>query len=203
LDLLDIEHPIGRLLAGLHQTALFDINDSPVTQRINRMREEAVEADEALIDRLHREQLAQDPRLARYARRAGPGSMADELSWLLDQMLDRVPTPNVIRLVGGTVIEREEMEREGHRWSPSARLAVRVYNVLHRWALAVADPRVRWLSELAPVRHFEYLLAALAQIWVQPDWIPEHRLTRLLETLLGAFVQTERAPGYLASLSED
>jgi hypothetical protein len=203
LDLLDLGHPIGRLLADLHQTALFDIDDSPVTQRINRLREQETDVDEPLLERLHREQLAQDPRMARYARRSGHLATADELSWLLDQMLDRVPEPFKLRLIDGSTIEHGDAEHDGHPWSPSARLAVRVYNVLHRWSLAVADPRVRWLSDLAPVRHFEHLVGALAQIWVQPDWLAEHRLRSLLQTLLGTFIRTERAPGYLASLPDD
>jgi hypothetical protein len=119
-------------------------------------------------------------------------------------MLARVPAPNVLRLLSGGELDRETMEREGQRWSTEKRLAVRAYNVLHRWSLAVADPRVRWMSDLAPVRHYELLLAAFAQIWVQQGaWMPEHRLAKLLETLLGAFVRTKRAAGYLARLSDE
>lgn len=205
LDMLDLEHPIGRLLASLHQTAVFDINDLPIVDRLMRQREESAEGEAAIADRLITEQLAQDPRLSRYRLRSGGGPRADELSWLLDQMLDQAPAPDVLRLVGGTTIERGEIEREGQKWSPDQRLAVRVSNVLHRWCLALADQRVLWHEEyeFAQVRHFEYLVAALAQIWVQPDWMPEHRLIRLLETLMGAFVRTQRSPGYLATQTEE
>lgn len=204
LDELDAQHPIGRLLADLHQAALFDVNEHPITKRIADLRVQNPEVDLAFWERLHREQLAQDPRLDRYLRRSGTAPLADELSWLLEQMLARVPAPNVLRLLSGGELDRETSEREGQRWSTEKRLAVRAYNVLHRWSLAVADPRVRWLSDLAPVRHYELLLAAFTQIWVQQEaWIPEHRMAKLLETLLGTFVRTDRAAGYLARLADE
>lgn len=204
LDALDAQHPLGRLLADLHQTALFDINEHPATKRIDDLRSQNPNVDHAFWDRLNREQLAQDPRLDRYLQRAGPLPLSDELSWLLDQMLARVPEQNVLRLIQGGNLERDAAEGEGVQWSTNTRLAVRAYNVLHRWSLAIADPRVRWLSDLAPVRHYELLLATFAQIRVQQDdWVPIHRQTRLLETLLGTFLWTERAAGYLPRLSDD
>jgi len=75
--------------------------------------------------------------------------------------------------------------------------------VLDRWALAIADPRVRWLSERAPLRHYIALLGAVVRIWQQRDWIPEHRLARLALNLFGAFVRTERTTGYLLMLPDD
>ena len=119
-------------------------------------------------------------------------------------MLDHVPTANILRLITGEQLDRETAEREGKRWTEDRRLAVRAYNVLHRWSRVLNDGRARWtLSEVAPVRHFEALLGTLAQIWVQRQWMPEHRLVRLLQTLLGAFIRTDQAPGYLASLDDN
>lgn len=204
LDELDALHPIGLLLADLHRLVLFDISEHPATKRNQDLSRENPDVDPEFWNRLTREQLAQDPRLDRYLRRTGVGPQADELSWLLEQMLARVPTPNVLRLISGGQVERGATEREGQRWTTEKRLATRAYNVLHRWSLAVGDPRVQWLAKDAAVRHFELLLAALEQVWAQgDDWIPRHRTTRLLETLLGAFVRTERAAGYLVRLPED
>ncbi len=204
LDELDALHPIGRLLADLHRLVLFDISEHPAAKRNEDLSRENLDVDLEFWNRLTREQLAQDPRLDRYLRRTGVGPQADELSWLLEQMLARVPTPNVLRLISGGQVEREAAEREGQKWTTEKRLATRAYNVLHRWSLAVNDPRVQWLAKHAAVRHFEMLLAALEQVWAQgDDWIPRHRTARLLETLLGAFVRTERAAGYLVRLSED
>ena len=54
---------------------------------------------------------------------------------------------------------------------------MRLYNVLHRLARVLDDSRVRWTpSELALVRHFAALLGAIAQIWVQREWMPEGAL---------------------------
>lgn len=72
-------------------------------------------------------------------------------------------------------------------------------NVLARWSIAIADPRVRWISELAPVRHYGALLGVIAEIWPK-GWIRQERLRSLLEVLFGSFLRTERAVGYLESL---
>ena len=205
LHALDDAHPLGQLLLNLHQHALLDVGEHPTVQRIERLERDDTEANAGFWERLKREQLAQDPRLDRYLRRSGtPGPRGDELSWLLDQMLDRVPAPNVLRLIGGSELDRETVEREGHRWTEDHSLAVRAYNILHRWSLAVGDPRTRWLTNTAPVRHFELLLDALAQIWVQDEpWLAEERLRKLLHTLLGAFVRTERTVGFLCRTPDD
>lgn len=204
LDAIDAQHPIGRLLADLHQTALFDPAEHHATKQIEQRESENPEMDHEFWARLLREQLGQDPRMDRYRRRSTAAPLADELSWLLDQMLARAPAANHVRLLSGKELDRETAEKEGQTWTTERRLAVRAFNVLERWSRAVADPRVRWASDLAPVRHYEMLLSAFSQIRAQQeDWIPEHRQTRLLETLLGAFVRSERAAGYLARLTDE
>lgn len=203
LQELDLQHPLGRLLAELHQTVLFDIQKDHIDRRPGPPPGEELD-DDGFWDRLARDTLASDPRVARYATTDRErGVMADDLEWLLRQLLDEVPAPNTLRLLSGEVIDRAEVERQGISWSPEARLAVRAYNVLYRWCIAVADPRLSWISDDAAVRHTEMLLGVILRIWQQRVWIAEDRLVRLLETLFGALIQTERTLGYLASCAEE
>lgn len=203
LDALDVQHPMGRLLAELHQTALFEIDTSPAARRVASLVEESSEDTSEFWDRYLKEQLAQDPRASRYWRSRGAAEpLSDELSRLLEQMLHQVSGPGRLRLLSGEEVTKLDLEKEGRKWTPSQRLAVRAYNVLRRWCLAVADPRIRWLSEQAPVRHYVALLGAIVRIWQQRDWLPEHRLGALAGTLFGAFIRTERTSGYLEALSE-
>lgn len=203
-DALDVQHPMGRLLAELHQAALFEIDNTPAAHRVADLAEASQQDSSDFWDRLLKEQLAQDPRAARYATRSAATTepFADELGHLLDQMLHQVPTQGRLRLISGEELERGDVEHEGRKWTPSQRLAVRAYNVLHRWSLAVADPRIRWLSESAPLVHYIGLLGALLRIWQQREWIPEHRLAKIAKTLFGAFIRTERTTGYLEALGE-
>ena len=203
LDALDVQHPMGRLLAELHQTALFEIDTSPAARRVASLVEESSEDTSEFWDRYLKEQLAQDPRAPRYWRIGDAADpLSDELSRLLEQMLHQVPGPGRLRLLNGEEVTQLDLEKEGRKWTPSQRLAVRAYNVLRRWSVAVADPRIRWLSEQAPVRHYIALLGAIVRIWQQQDWLPEHRLAALASTLFGAFMRTERTSGYLETLSE-
>jgi hypothetical protein len=79
---------------------------------------------------------------------------------------------------------------------------VRLFNVLQRWSLALADPRFVWVDPTAPVRNYAALLVAVAECWEQ-EHLPEEKVVRLLGTLLGSFVRTERSRGYLLMLSDD
>jgi hypothetical protein len=55
LDALDAQHPIGRLLADLHQAALFDVGEHPSTKRIEDLRAQNPEVDLEFWERLNRE----------------------------------------------------------------------------------------------------------------------------------------------------
>jgi hypothetical protein len=181
---------------------MFEIDSSPAARNVATLVEGGSEDTSEFWDRYLKEQLAQDPRAQRYWRigeTADP--LSDELSRLLEQMLHQVPGPGRLRLLGGEMT-RAEVEIDGHKWTPSQRLAARAYNVLRRWCLAVADPRIRWLSEHAPVRHYVALLGALVRVWQQRDWLPEHRLAALANTLFGAFIRTDRTSGYIETLSD-
>jgi hypothetical protein len=79
---------------------------------------------------------------------------------------------------------------------------VRLYNVLKRWSVALADPRFFWLSPVAGVRNYAALLWAVAECWRQ-EYLPEDRVRDLIEALLASFIRGERSRGYLWLLEED
>jgi hypothetical protein len=125
-------------------------------------------------------------------------------------MLDRAPAIGQLRLLDGTIVSREDAERDGVPWTEARRIRARAFNVLARWATAVADPRVRWFGDFAAVSHYEALLGALAQIWPQARaerdedrWLTADQLMRLFAVLHGAFVRTERSVGFVAGASEE
>jgi hypothetical protein len=216
LDPLDMRHPLGRILFDLHLRAVFDIDDTPASRRLDATKTaEAVDPDaDEFWGRFFQEELGRDPRANRY-RGLGRGQIGDDLfldefGALLLQMLDRAPALGQLRLLDGTIISREDAERDGVPWTEARRIRARAFNVLARWATAVADPRVRWFGEFAAVSHYEALLGALAQIWPQARaerdedrWLTADQLMRLFAVLHGAFVRTERSVGFVAGASDD
>jgi hypothetical protein len=216
LDPLDIRHPLGRILFDLHLRAVFDIDDTPASRRLDATKTaEAVDPDaDAFWGRFFQEELGRDPRTTRY-RGLGGGQVGDDLfldefGALLLQMLARAPALGQLRLLDGTIVSREDAERDGVPWTEARRIRARAFNVLARWATAVADPRVRWFGDFAAVSHYEALLGALAQIWPQARaerdedrWLTADQLMRLFAVLHGAFVRTERSVGFVAGASDD
>src|SRR4029077_13474274 len=92
--------------------------------------------------------------------------------------------------------------KSGTRWTPTQRLQARLFNVLQRWSVALADPRFAWIDPTAPTRNYAALLVADAECWEQ-EHLPEERVIRLLGSLLGSFIRTERSVGYLLSISAE
>ncbi|MBA2557022.1 MAG: hypothetical protein H0V12_06710 [Chloroflexi bacterium] len=198
----DLGHPLGELLADLHRHAMFDIDDTPAGRRIADLEAATDQAGAEFWDRYLQNELQLDPRHAHYAKfsRTLAAPLESELSWLLSQMLARVPMHQQIHLLSGE--PRTAAEREGQSWTPDQRLQVRAYNVLQRWSQALADPRSRWIEDLAPTVHYGALLGAIREIWAQQTWLPPHRLPGLAFTLFSAFIRSERSPGYLFSIDE-
>jgi hypothetical protein len=207
LDSGDFETPVGQMLLRLHEACIFDIDDTPALARAGGLTDQEAEDQsgswEELEELLAKEELARDPRIEYYRRGPMYGlSEDDDVLGLLQLMLDRAPAERGLRLVGGT---REAPpgpdSPPGTRWAPTQRLRVRLFNVLQRWSLALADPRFVWIDPTAPARNYAALLVADAECWEQ-EHLPEERVVRLLGTLLGSFVRTERSPGYLLSVSD-
>jgi hypothetical protein len=202
-------HPLGQLLMDLYRSALFDIDETPAAKQASALAGSDESGRDALWDDFMRDQIKLDPRISRYQPwQASFHGMppVDDFRWLIDQMLARAPSPGEFRLVDGSVIAAAtESEPSRLAWEPRPRTLASALYALKRWALALSDPRVRWLvAEYAPIDHYERLIAAIWQIWVQgPSWpqigptLPG-RMTSLVHALLDAFTRTER--GYLSTL---
>jgi hypothetical protein len=209
LDSTDFETPVGQMLLRLHETCIFDIDETPALARAagltdQEASEEQTTSWEELEELLAKEELARDPRVEHY-RRGGTFGLPedDDVLGLLRLMLDRAPAERGLHPVGGKHEEPPGPEpNPATGWTPTQRLRVRLFNVLQRWSLALADPRFVWIDPMAPVRNYAALLVADAGCWEQQH-LPEDRVIRLVGSLLGSFIRTERSRGYLLSLSEE
>jgi hypothetical protein len=207
LDSGDFETPVGEMLLRLHQTCIFDIDETPALARAGGLTDQEAEEQSAsweeLEELLAKEELARDPRVEHYRRGTVYGLPEDDdVLGLLRLMLDRAPGERGLHLVGGAQEEPRPEPQPGQRWTPTQRLRVRLFNVLQRWSLALADPRFVWIDPTASVRNYAALLVADAECWEQ-EHLPEERVVHLLGTLLGSFVRAERSRGYLVSLSDE
>jgi hypothetical protein len=116
-------------------------------------------------------------------------------------MASQVPARAALRqLLGGP--KEPDDHQEGTKWTLEQRQQVRAYNLLERWARALADPRLLWLNSLTPLRNYAALLAALAEC-AEHACLAEWRLARLVSTTLSSFAQAERPAGYLFSLDTE
>jgi hypothetical protein len=213
LDPIDRDHPLYRVLADLHQSAVFDVDDTPAHSLVEARR--GGDDDPETVEfwsRYFEEELGRDPRARRYSppEATGGGLFLDDFAALLLQMLNRAPALHELRLLNEVPDPEGEHLEEGHRWSTTQRLRVRAYNVLARWAGLVNEPRVRWFGQLAPVRHYVGILTALARIWPQAQmpedrdrWLTSEQLARVAGILFGSFIRSERIPGFLVSLDGD
>ena len=193
------------MLLRLHEACIFDIDETPALARAAGLTDQEAEEQrtswEELEELLAKEELARDPRIPNYPRDTNFGLPEDDdVLALLRLMLDRAPTERALRLVGGK--PDEPPTETGTPWTPTQRLRVRLFNVLQRWSLALADPRFIWIDLAAPVRNYAALLVADAECWEQGH-LPEDRVIQLVGTLLGSFIRTQRSRGYLVSLTED
>lgn len=204
LDSSDFETPVGQMLLRLHEACIFDIDETPTLARAGGLTYQEAEEQrtswEELEELLAKEELARDPRIPNYPRDTGVGLLQDDdVLALLRLMLDRAPAERTLRVVDGK--QDKPPTEKGAPWTPTQRLRVRLLNVLQRWSLALADPRLVWIDLAAPVRNYAALLVADAECWEQGH-LPENRVIRLVGTLLGSFIRTDRSRGYLVSLSE-
>lgn len=210
LDRQDLDTPIGKMLQSLNELCIFDIEETDAGKRTQQVlsEQDQPEEDPAFWERLGQEELLLDRRTAHYRSLAhGPMGEDDDVFRLLRLMLEKTPEQRRALLLQPPP-NAPEGEPEGGQnqiprtWTPTARLKVRLNNVLRRWCLALGDPKLAWLSPFAPVRNFEALATALADCW-ENEYLEEPKLLVLIQTLCERFVGTPRLPGYLASLDDE
>lgn len=201
-DASDMDSPVGWLLAWLHGECVFDV-DEAVPGRGSESAEEhevGTGTEDDFWDRLQQEELRRDPRLAHYARqRSFPSPLDDEVFLFLEMMLHEAPAERLLRLIRGSEENGDATKpAPGAQWSPTARLRVRLYNVLARWIESLGDPRLAWLDPLAPLRNYSALAGALLYCWLH-EYLDSDRLARLTRALLAAFAGSDRAGGFVES----
>jgi hypothetical protein len=205
LDPLDYDKPVGRMLQYLHERWIFDIDETGAATRARRLaNEEAGEHEGSwdFLEELLKEELRLDPRAERYRSDTTVGLPEDDdILALLRIMLERAPSERGLHSVGQAALDVGHGEK-GIPWTPERRLQVRLFNVLDRWCGALNDPRFLWIDASAPTHNFSALIVALYECWEQ-GYLPPARVERLLETLYGSYVRTERGPGYLLTIEED
>jgi hypothetical protein len=197
LDASDLDSPIARILAQLHNDYIFDLDEIEVIKQAERANDDPSQAtSEKFWERLAKEELQMDPRAGAYRRLSNPLYFEDdELLLLLRMMLDRTPQDRHSFLAPGPEPIPPEEARPGRSWAPTQRLQSRLMNVLTRWSRALADPRMNWLQPFSAVRNFQALLYALAELW-ELKALPEAKLFECVNTLFGNFVRSEEGEGY-------
>lgn len=199
IDAADLETPVGQMLARLNAACIFDFDETPAAKRIARAAD--TESDDPdFWDRLTREELRQDPRVARYMQLGGTTPMLDGVFLDIARMLEGVPGIAGLHAVGDSEGDSGG-SRTGKHWTPDRRLQIRLFNLLERWCAALSDPRLQWISLLTPVGNFAALVGALRECWAR-GYLPEHRVVTLTGVLLTSFVRDERRPGFLARLDD-
>ena len=184
LDSSDFETPVGQMLLRLHEACIFDIDETPALARAAGLTEQEAEEQktswEELEELLAKEELARDPRFPNYPRDTGFGLLEDDdVLALLRLMLDRAPAERTLRLVGGK--PDEPPTETGTPWTPTNGSA---------FACSTSCSAGHWHS---PTRASSGSRATS----------PRTAFLRLVGTLLGSFIRTDRSRGYLISLSED
>lgn len=209
LDQHDLQTPIGRMLQDLNEQCIFDVEETDAGRRTQQVmsEEDHEETDPGFWERLGKEELMLDRRTASYrALGSGPFGDDDDVLRLLRLMLEKTPEERRAMRAGQVPIDgdgdADHEPKAGHTWTPTARLKVRLNNVLRRWCLALGDPKLRWLSPYAPVRNFAALCQAMAECW-ESGYLEEAKLLDLEQVLFERFIGTPMALGYVSSLDDD
>jgi len=202
--------PLVRLVLWAHDKFIFDPEETTAFRRAQDAAGEATDAEDVtdFWQRYVEEELQYDPRSQTYrpltaGTAAGPvDELLRELQMLLHAAPD-VPGSAVLRILtsDGDGNGGGDSGAPGTPWTMDARQRVRAFNLLARWANAVADPRHALLSPNAPVVNYETLLVVLVLAWIN-DALEPKRLRKLLLSLLNSFVGPTDGQGFLGRLGE-
>jgi hypothetical protein len=124
---------------------------------------------------IHAPERTVDSLLAEIARRA----LTDPMVELLDLMRGRAPMEAQsgagTSVLGRLISEHKlpDVDIPKISWRPSARLRVRTRNVLRRWASAQTNPRLSWVSPLAPLGNLQAIASVLANMYERAAGAPQ------------------------------
>lgn len=176
LTAADLDTPLGRALLLMHRDMVMDVSErAPMAGagELNENEAAAGEGDDNLWQRLERETLGRDPRVASYTRlftqSATPLTLDEAIVDLLEAMRDRVPsdTARQHRTLLQLLVAAPEPERTrgSVAWSESARIRVRARNVLRRWAAAQTDRRLDFIDPYAPLVNLLLISSVFLTLW--------------------------------------
>jgi hypothetical protein len=214
----DLDTPLGQALLWLHRNLVMDVSERDTSTGAGGAgaAEADDDTDDALWDRLEREQLARDPRASTYERmwRRGRPGATEPIIEFLEALRARTPAePEAHRrsLLARLLDQTGDDPANGggtlpRRWKISTRIRVRARNVLRRWAAAQTDPRLMWVDPLAPAGNFAMIAATLAHLWLErsrhPDQVEltDDDLDDLWQRWLRPFAGTGKGDGWLDQL---
>lgn len=207
LNPADLDTVLGRALTVLSRELVMDVSETADRFSAAGDRSEADETtDDDFWDRLLHEQLAGDPRAARY-REWSAGRGRDTLDELLESLLAPLPSVRDSRgAIGAPIGDPVVAVEAGRPRSTHTRLRIRARNALRRWARAQSDPRLVWVDPSAPVVNFTAVARFLAGLRLAAVHAPDEviltvdDLDRLWWEWLATFVGTGRHDGHLDGL---
>ena len=203
----DMDSPVGWLLGWLHGECVFDVDEAAPPRGSESADEEEVgaSADDDFWDRLQRDELRGDPRLARYTRGGtGPTPLDDEVFLFLDD--DAPPsTPRhscYVSFAEGRVTRSprtRRMEPSGRRPRGSA-CGCTTYSRGGSGPSAIRG-YCGW-TRSHPSGNFSALAGALLYCWLH-DYLDEERLARLTRMLVTGAAGSDQSAGFLDSLDPE
>ena len=206
-ELEDLEMvPLVRLILWAHDKFIFDPDETSAFRRASEAAAENQSAEDAtgFWERLATEELQYDPRMQSYKPLLVSGKSAtpvDELLRELEMLLHAAPTTDagsvfrVITTVGDNTSPDHE-PGHGTPWTMEARQRVRAFNVLMRWATALADPRHALIDAHSPVVNYETMLAIIVMAWVN-DALDAKQTRKLLLATINGFIGPRPGVGFL------
>ncbi len=198
----DLDTPVGQLLDLLRRSCNFEYAWQ-AREIVNKLaggqggKEETWDPDTEI------EFMAAGIRLRRIGLSSGQINhlALDELR----AMLQAVPTrERMLSIVNPVPSRADPPSRKGHEWGDDRRLAVRLFNVLERWCLAIGL-REAWFDELQEVSNFEGLVQVLSVVAESAELrslVPPEKLARLVGALFKGFIGSPNRPGYFRSLQK-
>jgi hypothetical protein len=188
----DLNSPIAKALLWLHQHMIMDLSDRLLKETIGGIayHEKDNESEDDLWERLEREKLERDPRVAHYRTiwSRSHGGDTEPILELFDKLSQGTTQGSSARLKDHSLLahilrNRDNQGKEGQdhlrKWKISSRVRIRTLNLLRRWANAQDDERFKWIDPLAPATNFAVVAGVLVYLHIEiGDGTQKLELTR-------------------------